>query len=408
MKCRNCGHPLTIEFIDLINCPPSNAYLSRDDLSQPEVFYPLRLFVCEKCFLVQVDEYKKANEIFARDYAYFSSYSSTWLEHCRCYADMITTRLNLGTTSLVIEIASNDGYLLQYFKQSEIPVLGIEPTEGTARQSMANGIETLIEFFGVELAKKLANSGRKADLIAGNNVLAHVPDLHDFIRGVRILLKDKATATFEFPHLYQLVLNNQFDTIYHEHFSYFSLHTVRQIMAAHDLSVVDVEEIPTHGGSLRLYVQPQLHQPLPVTSRVEEVLDKEHRVGMLELGFYQSFYNRVKQVKLDLLAFLIQARQQHKKVAAYGAAAKGNTLLNYCGIRNDLLDYVVDLSPHKQGKFLPASHIPILSPDYIRQNQPDYILILPWNIKDEIIHQLDYVREWGGRFVIPIPLLHVI
>ncbi|MBP7461367.1 MAG: class I SAM-dependent methyltransferase [Candidatus Delongbacteria bacterium] len=408
MKCRNCGHPLSEQFIDLINCPPSNAYLESDDLNSPEVFYPLRLFVCDQCWLVQVDEYKKAHEIFSDDYAYFSSYSSSWLDHCRRYTDMIRQRLNLDSSSLVVEVASNDGYLLQYFKQAGIQVLGIEPTRGTAEIAISKGIDTMIEFFGTDLAWKLAADGRQADLIVGNNVLAHVPDLHDFVGGIRILLKDHAIATFEFPHLYQLVLNNQFDTIYHEHFSYFSLHAVQQIMADHDLTVVDVEEIPTHGGSLRLYVQPNSN-PIPqILPSVNDLLNKESQAGMLETEYYQSFYSRVEQVKLDLLSLVIEIRRQHKKIVAYGAAAKGNTLLNFCGIRKDWLDYVVDRSPHKQGKFLPASHIPVLSPECIRQDKPDYVLILPWNIKNEIMDQLNYIREWGGRFIIPIPSIQVV
>ena len=407
MKCRFCHHELTHVFIDRVNSPPANSFLTKEQLNEPEVFYPLKLYVCENCFLVQIDEYKKSDEIFSQDYIYFSSYSKTWLDHARKYVDMITGRLGLNSGSQVIEIASNDGYLLQYFKEKEIPCLGIEPAKATAEEARRKGIEVITEFFGLFLAKKLATQGRGADLLIGNNVLAHVPDINNFVQGLKITLKDTGVVTMEFPHLLELVENNQFDTIYHEHFSYFSLFNVQKIFAFHGLKVFDVEELPTHGGSLRIYASHAEDTTHEVSENILQVLDKEVAAGMRELSYYQDFQSQADRVKYELLSFLIEQRRQGKKVAAYGASAKGNTMLNYCGIKKDLIPFVVDASHHKQGKFLPGSHIPVVTEEEIKKVKPDYVLILPWNIKDEIMEQLEYVRKWGGNFVIPIPKLTV-
>jgi hypothetical protein len=377
-------------------------------LNEPEVFYPLKVYTCANCRLVQVDEYKKSDAIFNSDYVYFSSFSRTWLEHSRKYTDQMVDRFGYDSRSLVIEIASNDGYLLQYFKQKDIPVLGIEPTANTAEVAIGKGIATVTDFFGVRLAKKLAAEGRKADLLLGNNVLAHVPDIVDFVAGMKILLKEDGVITMEFPHLQQLVDNNQFDTIYHEHFSYLSFTTVQKIFGSQGLELFDVEELPTHGGSLRIFARHQQHSVLPVTSRVAAMLNKEEAAGMNTLGYYDHFQQKALRVKLELSAFLIRQKEEGRKVAAYGAAAKGNTLLNYCGIKSDLIDFVVDANPHKQGKWLPASHIPVVAEDVLRQQRPDYVLILPWNLREEIVRQLEYIREWDGKFVVPIPHLQII
>ena len=407
MKCRFCHHKLTHKFIDLINAPPSNSFLTKDQLNEPEVFYPLKLHVCENCFLVQIDEYKKSDEIFSGDYAYFSSYSKSWLEHARKYADMITDSLELNAESHVIEIASNDGYLLQYFKEKQILCLGIEPSSNTAQAAREKGIETLEEFFGVELAERLAQEGRKADLIIGNNVLAHVPDINDFVSGLKIALKNGGVVTMEFPHLMRLIEENQFDTIYHEHFSYLSFHTVRRIFAKHGLVLFDVEELITHGGSLRIYARHDEDESKSVTPNVAELLEKEVSKGMSQLDYYLDFQHKADKVKHALLAFLLEQKKAGKKVAAYGAAAKGNTLLNYCGVKKDLIEFVVDASPHKQGKFLPGSHIPVVSERNIKETRPDFVIILPWNIKDEVMDQVSYIRKWGGRFVVPIPEIEI-
>ena len=394
---------LTHQFVDLVNSPPSNDYLSADELNAPEVYFPLKLFVCNRCLLVQIDEYKKANEIFSKEYAYFSSYSTSWLAHSKRYTEEMINRFGFNSQSLVAEIASNDGYLLQYFKERNVQVLGIEPTESTATVARQKGIETITEFFGVNFANKMVNERGKADLLLGNNVLAHVPDINDFVGGMKIALKEQGVITMEFPHLLQLVWNNQFDTIYHEHFSYLSFTTVVKIFAAHGLEMFDVQEIPTHGGSLRIFARHIEDQSKSVLPSVGTLLEKEREAGITTPEFYDGFQIKVDQVKVDFLKFLIDKKLEKKKVVAYGAAAKGNTLLNYCGVRHDLIDFVVDASPHKQGKFLPGSHIPVVNETRISEEKPDYIIILPWNIKDEIVNQLSYVKEWGCIFVVAIP-----
>jgi SAM-dependent methyltransferase len=406
MKCRFCAHEVNNEFVDLVNSPPSNSYLTTVQLNEPEVFYPLRVMVCGNCFLVQVDEYYKSSEIFSSDYAYFSSFSSSWLAHAKRYTDMMTARFGLNGKSQVIEIASNDGYLLQYFREKGIPVLGIEPTANTAAAAKQKGIESIIDFFGMKLAGELVKKGKKADLLLGNNVLAHVPDINDFVGGMRTILADDGIITMEFPHLYQLVLNNQFDTIYHEHFSYLSFTTVSRIFEKQGLLMFDVEEIPTHGGSLRIYAKHAAH-PRQVEPRVDALLKKEKEAGMLSMKYYSDFQPKTDKIKNDLLKFLLEQKAAGKKVAAYGAAAKGNTLLNYCGVKKDLIRFVVDANPAKQDKYMPGSHIVITKEDRIRADKPDYIIILPWNLREEISKQLDYVREWGCRFVVPIPELAV-
>lgn len=408
MKCRFCKTELSHVFIDLLNSPASNSFLTATALNEPETFYPLKVYTCHACFLVQVDEYKKSDAIFNSDYVYFSSYSSSWLKHAKQYTGLMTERFGYHEQSLVVELASNDGYLLQYFKEKNIPVLGIEPTANTAEVAIAKGIETVVDFFGVQLATALAAKNVEADLLLGNNVLAHVPDIVDFVAGMKILLKTGGVITMEFPHLMQLVDNNQFDTIYHEHFSYLSFTTVQQIFASQGLEMFDVDEIPTHGGSLRIYAKHAGDSSKQVADNVEKLLQKEAAKGMEKLAYYDNFQQKALQVKLDLTDFLIQQKRSGKKVAAYGAAAKGNTLLNYCGIKNDLVDFVVDANPHKQNKFMPASHIPVVNEQYLKDNQPDFVLILPWNLRDEITEQLSYIKNWGGQFVIPIPALQII
>lgn len=408
MNCRFCKHPVTVEFADLVNSPPSNSYLTKEQLNEPETFYPLRVLVCDKCFLVQIDEYYKSSEIFSNDYAYFSSYSTSWLAHAKRYTEMMMERFKLGSNSLVIEVASNDGYLLQYFKEKNVPVLGVEPTANTAAVAIKKGIPSITRFFGKELASELAAENKKADVLLGNNVLAHVPDIMDFVGGLKIALKDQGVITIEFPHLYQLVLNNQFDTIYHEHFSYLSFSTVKKIFEANDLEMFDVEEIPTHGGSLRIFAKHRGDSSKEISANVANLLKKEKDAGMLEVNYYTNFQKKVETIKNDLLEFLLQQKKAGKKVAAYGAAAKGNTLLNYCGIKNDMISFVVDANPAKQNKFMPASHIPICTEDRLKADKPDYIIILPWNIKDEIIKQLNYVKTWDCHFVVPIPRLEIL
>ena len=407
MQCRFCKTLLKHEFINLGNAPASNSFLTVEQLNEPEIFYPLRVFVCDNCFLVQIDEYKKSDTIFSNEYVYFSSYSTTWLAHAKDYVDMVEKRFSLNKNSLAVEIASNDGYLLQYFLEKGVPVLGIEPTSNTAEVAKKKGIETITEFFGTSLAKKLADSGRKADLLLGNNVLAHVPDIVDFVAGMKILLKPEGVITMEFPHLLQLIENNQFDTIYHEHFSYLSLYTAQKIFESQDLIIFGVEEIPTHGGSLRIFVKHIENESLPVSEKVKELIKSEKTHGILYIDSYKDFQSKAQCIKLELLSFLITAKKESKKVAAYGAAAKGNTLLNYCGVKSDLVDFVADRNPHKQGKYLPASHIPVLSETDLKESKPDYIIILPWNIKEEITKQLEYVRQWKGRFVVFIPKLEI-
>ena len=408
MNCRFCNNALINEFVDLGFSPPSNAYLKAADLNKPETFFPLRIMVCEKCFLVQIDEYKKSDAIFNGDYVYFSSYSKSWLAHAKSYTQLMIDRFALNTNSLVIEIASNDGYLLQYFNENKIAVLGIEPTANTAEVAIQKGIPTVVDFFGIRLATSLASQNKKADLLLGNNVLAHVPDINDFVGGMKIILKEHGVITMEFPHLMQLVDNNQFDTIYHEHFSYLSFFTVKQIFEAQGLEMFDVEEIPTHGGSLRIYAKHKKDVSKNISGNVEALLDKEKAKGINNLNYYTNFTQKALMVKMDLNEFLIQQKRAGKLVATYGAAAKGNTLLNYCGIKKDMIDFVVDANPHKQNKFLPASHIPVVDEQYLKNRKPDFVIILPWNLKDEVTAQLQYIRAWGGKFVVPIPQLEVI
>lgn len=408
MKCRFCNNELKFVFLDLHNCPHSNSFLSLSQLNEAEKYYPLKLFVCEKCFLVQVDEYKNADEIFHDEYVYFSSFSTSWLKHCERYSEKMLTEFKLNKESLIIEIASNDGYLLQYFKNKNIPVLGIEPSGGTAEVAISKGINTITRFFGESLAKELESENKKADLLIGNNVLAHVPDINDFVKGLKIILKEDGLITMEFPHLQKLIEQSQFDTVYHEHFSYLSFTTVNKIFESHGLSLFDVEEIPTHGGSLRIYAQHKNYSSVrAVKENVELLKEKERKAGLTEIEYYEGFQNKVNKIKDELLEFLINQKRNGRKVAAYGAAAKGNTLLNYCGIKSDHVNFVVDASPYKQNKFLPGSHIPVVKENELKKFKPDYVLILPWNIKEEIMEQLNYVKNWGGKFVTAIPELNI-
>ncbi|TNE25460.1 MAG: methyltransferase domain-containing protein [Alphaproteobacteria bacterium] len=405
MKCRHCQTPLATSFIDLGSAPPSNAYLGADDLKKPEKWYPLHILVCENCWLVQTEDYADAGELFSEDYAYFSSFSKSWLAHADNFVGKMQERFSLTAESHVVEIASNDGYLLQYVQQRDIPCLGIEPTKSTAAASREKGIDTLEEFFGVALAERLSAEGKQADLTAANNVLAHVPDINDFVQGFSILLKPAGVASFEFPHLMQLVTHGQFDTIYHEHYSYLSLTAVEHVFAANGLTVFDVEELPTHGGSLRVYACRADSDAHPVQGSVSALLSREKAVGMLTAEYYTGFQDKADKIKNDFLGFLLAAKQDNKTVAAYGAAAKGNTLLNYAGIRPDLLPFVVDMNPAKQNKFLPGSRIPILPPAAIEEKKPDYVIILPWNLRTEISEQLAYIRGWDGKFVTAVPEL---
>jgi 2-polyprenyl-3-methyl-5-hydroxy-6-metoxy-1,4-benzoquinol methylase len=405
--CRFCGAALKLSFADLGMSPPSNSYLEAEELNRVERFYPLHAWVCEKCFLVQLEEFETPEQIFS-DYAYFSSYSDSWLVHAKAYAEAMVRRFGLGKANFVVEIASNDGYLLQYFIAQGVPVLGIEPAANVAAVAEKKGVPTLVKFFGTKTAGELAAAGRKADLIAGNNVLAHVPDLNDFVRGTGVLLKPSGVVTMEFPHLLRLMQENQFDTIYHEHFSYISFVVAERLFAAHGLTLFDVDEIPTHGGSLRIYARHAANAALPVSHKVAELRERERAAGLERAETYHSFAEQVKATKRGLLKFLIGAKEAGKRVAGYGAPAKGNTLLNYCGVRGDLLEYTVDRSPHKQGRFLPGVHIPIHAPERIMKSRPDYLLILPWNLKDEIIEQMAGIRSWGGRFVVPIPGVQVL
>jgi SAM-dependent methyltransferase len=404
MKCRHCRTPLAHTFLDLGFAPPSNAYLNLADLSKPEKHYPLKIKVCGHCWLVQTEDYAQADELFGPDYAYFSSTSSGWLAHAECYVAQMTQRLGLNSESLVIEVASNDGYLLKNFVSAGISCLGIEPTSSTAAAAEKLGIPVLREFFGRALGERLAIEGRQADLIAGNNVYAHVPDINDFTHGLKAALKSGGTITLEFPHLLRLIEYTQFDTVYHEHFSYLSLYTVDRIFKTAGLRIWDVEELPTHGGSLRIYGCHQADSR-PTTNAVETLLRRETEAGLQTLTPYASFQERANKVKDDLLDFLIKKKRAGKKVAAYGAAAKGNTLLNYAGVKPDLLPFVCDAAGAKQGKCMPGSHIPILPPQAIEQAQPDFVLILPWNIANEVMKQNGFIREWGGKFVTSVPKL---
>jgi len=400
--CRFCGSALRRTFVDLGMSPLCETYPAAADFKNGEVYYPLHVYTCEECFLVQLEEYEKAENIFT-DYPYFSSYSDSWLKHCEKYCDKMTKRFGLNGQSFVVEVASNDGYLLQYFVRQQVPVLGIEPAANVAKVAVDKGVPTLTRFLGAQVAKELVAERGGADLVLGNNVLAQVPDLNDFVEGLRILLKPAGVLTLEFPHLLRLIEWNEFDTIYHEHFSYFSLLTTVRILEAHGMKVFDVEELSTHGGSLRVYASRVENTTHHVQPSVARLIDSEIKAGLASREGYERFAERVKETKFAFIEFLLSAARQGKKVAGYGAPGKSATLLHYCGIGRDLIEYTVDRSPHKQGRFLPGSHIPIYHPDRIRETKPDYVVILPWNLKDEIMEQLQYIREWGGRFVVPIP-----
>jgi SAM-dependent methyltransferase len=406
-RCRFCRSRLQNVVVDLGMSPLCESYLSQEQLGQMEPFYPLRVYVCGECLLVQLEAFVSAEDIFS-EYAYFSSYSDSWVEHARAFAEEAITRLQLDTRSQVIELASNDGYLLQHFMSRGIPVLGIEPAANVAKVAQAKGIPTLVQFFGEKLATELAATGPKADLIVANNVLAQVPDLNDFVKGMKLLLKPAGVISVEFPHVVKTIMGNQFDQIYHEHFSYFSLTTVQRVFADHGLTTFDVRELPTHGGSLRVFARHDENSAKRIEPDVRAVLQQEAEAGFNRLDGYAGFAERVKETKCKLLSFLISAKRAGKTIVGYGAPGKGNTLLNYCGIRTDFLDFTVDRSPHKQGKYLPGTHIPILHPDKIKDARPDYVLILPWNLKNEIMAQLAYIRQWGGQFVVPIPQVNVV
>jgi len=393
-------------FVDLGMSPLANSYIKPDHLNRMEPFYPLHVYVCEKCLLVQLQQFSTPSDIFS-DYAYFSSFSDSWLAHAKTYVDMIVGRFGLNRSSKVVEIASNDGYLLKNFVSRSIPVLGVEPASNIAEVAKKKGIHTKVAFFGEKTALDLAADGWVADLIIGNNVLAHVPDLNDFVNGLKVLLKPRGLITMEFPHLLQIMRQNQFDTIYQEHFSYFSFLTVEQVFARHGMKLFDVEELSTHGGSLRIYACHNDDTSKPIEVRAKELKLREATAGFGQLNHYLSFSLQVEATKRKLLSFLISAKQEGKHVVGYGAPAKGNTLLNYCGVRTDLIDYTVDRSPHKQGHFLPGVHIPIYGPERVRETRPDYLLILPWNIREEVMQQMSYIREWGGKFVVPIPEVQV-
>jgi SAM-dependent methyltransferase len=408
LKCRHCAAGLDRVCLDLGSAPPSNAYLSEAALRAPEVWYPLRLLVCEHCWLVQTEDHAGREALFGDDYAYFSSFSSSWLAHAEAYVRAMRERFALTRESLVCEVAANDGYLLRYVRDAGIPCYGIEPTASTAKAARALGLDIVERFFGVELARELAATGRQVDLVAANNVLAHVPDINDFVRGFAALLKPDGVATFEFPHLLRLLRENQFDTVYHELYSYLSLTTVKRIFASHGLAVFDVEEHPTHGGSLRVFAQRSDTGRRAVGDAVARVLRDEAAAGLATAAGYDGFQARIDKVKDDFTAFLIEARRAGRKVAAYGAAAKGNTLMNYAGVRPDLIAFVVDRNPAKQGQYMPGSRIPIVAEERLRDAQPDDIVILPWNLRDEVMRQLDYVRAWGGRFVTAVPELRCV
>ncbi len=405
-SCLFCGAPLRKTFVDLGMHPLCESYVSEEKLNQMEPFYPLYAYVCEKCFLVQLHEYVSPAEIFT-EYAYFSSYADSWVQHAKRYTEMIIGRLGLTEKSFVVELASNDGYLLQHFVAKRIPALGIEPAINVAEAARKKNVPTLVKFFGRSTAKELVVERGTADLVLGNNVLAQVPDINDFAGGIKILLASRGTVTIEFPHLMRLMQENQFDTIYHEHFFYFSLISAERVFGAHGLTLFDVEELPTHGGSLRIYGRHADDETQPVTERYRELMGREKTAGFDRLETYTLFGEQVKEAKRKLLEFLIQAKRKGKTIAGYGAPGKGNTLLNYCGVRSDFIDYTVDRNTYKQGKFLPGTHIPIFPPEKIRETKPDYVLILPWNFKDEIMGQVGYIREWGGQFVVPIPEVRV-
>jgi 2-polyprenyl-3-methyl-5-hydroxy-6-metoxy-1,4-benzoquinol methylase len=407
MKCRHCEAALDLTLVDLGTAPPSNAYLTRTMLKAPEQWYPLKVLICENCWLAQTEDFTRADELFDAEYAYFSSFSTDWLEHSQRYATRMASELSLCNDSHVVEIAANDGYLLQYFQRLGVPCTGVEPTRSTATAARSKGISIVEDFFGRRLAMELCTQGRQADLTAANNVLAHVPDINDFVAGFAILLKPHGVATFEFPHLLNLIVQNQFDTIYHEHFSYLSLIAVERIFSANGLNIFDVEEHPTHGGSLRVFAQRTDTGLRARESHVEEIIGKELTAGMTSREFYASFQRKAETVKHDLLTFLLAAKRGAHTVAGYGAAAKGNTLMNYAGVRSDLIAYVADRNPAKQGKFLPGSRIAIVDEDHLRRHKPRYIVILPWNLKTEVREQMAYVKAWGGQFVTAVPALEV-
>lgn len=408
MKCRHCQAELILPLVDLGSSPPSNAYLTEETLHAAEKYFPLRVLVCTECWLVQTEDYAVAGELFSADYAYFSSFSTTWLEHAERYVADMAKRFGLGKQSFIVEVAANDGYLLQYAKAKAIPCLGIEPTASTAAAARSKGIEIVEGFFGVKLAEELVSQGKQADLVTANNVLAHVPDINDFVAGFSRLLKPTGIATFEFPHLLRLMSENQFDTIYHEHYSYLSLVAVKKIFEHNGLNVFDVEELPTHGGSLRVYAQRKDLGTCEISQSVTSLLARETSAGMATAEYYAGFQEKANKVKNDFLSFLIDANRKGKTVVGYGAAAKGNTLINYAGIRPDLLPFVVDRNPAKQNKFLPGCRIPIVDEQQLRLSQPDYVIILPWNLKAEVVEQLSYIREWGGQFVTAVPALEVL
>jgi SAM-dependent methyltransferase len=406
-RCLFCKAPLAHTLVDLGMSPLCESYRTAEQLNQMEPFYPLHVKVCGECFLVQLEQYVSAEHIFT-EYAYFSSFSDSWLKHSSNYVDMISRRLRLGSGKLVVELASNDGYLLQYFVKQGIPVLGVEPAANVARAAEEKGVPTLVRFFGCKTALEMVANGQMADLVVGNNVLAQVPDINDFVGGIRIVLKPGGIATLEFPHLIRLMRENQYDTIYHEHFSYFSLITIEKIFAAHGLVLFDVEEIPTHGGSLRIYLRHLQDESKSVSSAVVNLRVRELATGVKRMATYAAFAEQVMESKRKLLELLIQLRREGKSVVGYGAPGKGNTLLNYCGIRTDFLEFTVDRNPYKQGRFLPGTHIPIYPVEQIRTRRPDYILILPWNLEPEIVSQLAYVRDWGGKFIVPSPMARIL
>jgi hypothetical protein len=408
MNCRFCNTTLKHTFVDLENSPPSNSFLTAEKLQEPETYFPLKLYVCDTCFLVQLDEFKKHNEIFNNEYIYFSSYSKSWLAHAKRYTEQMINRFGFDKSSLIMEVASNDGYLLQYFNEKKIPVLGIEPSTNTSDVAALKGIPSIPDYFTSLLARTLQSEGKKADLLIGNNVLAHVPDINDFVAGLKIILNDAGVITMEFPHLLKLIEECQFDTIYHEHFSYFSFTTVKKIFEAHGLEMFDVEELSTHGGSLRIYAKHRHDRSKRINYTVAKLLEKEEREGLTTIRHYYHFKEKISLIKQKFLYFLVEQKNKGKKVIGYGAAAKGNTLLNYCGIKgNDLIHFVVDASPHKQGKYLPGSHIPVFAVEKVKEYKPDYIIIFPWNLKYEIIDLLSFVNEWEGKIVTFIPDLQL-
>ncbi|MFB2897995.1 methyltransferase domain-containing protein [Aerosakkonemataceae cyanobacterium BLCC-F50] len=405
-RCQFCGTALNHTLVDLGMSPLCESFLNFEQLNRMEAFYPLHVRVCENCFLVQLEAYVSPEHIFT-EYAYFSSYADTWLQHCKAYTEQVVERFGLNEKSQVVELASNDGYLLQYFVEKNIPVLGVEPATNIAKVAIAKGIPTINEFFGRDCARKLVEQGKQADLIAANNVLAHIPDINDFVGGIKILLKPQGVATGEIQHLMRLMESNQFDTIYHEHFCYHTFTTLEKIFAAHGLTLFDVEELPTHGGSLRIYARHEDDTTKPISDRAIDLKNREQAAGFTSIERYTNFEEQVRETKRKLLDFLIKVKREGKTVVGYGAPGKGNTLLNYCGIRTDFLDYTVDRNPYKHGKFLPGTHIPIHPPDKIRETKPDYVLILPWNFQDEIMTQMSFIRDWGGQFVVPIPEVKV-